>query len=209
MVKDKKKQKQRQLQRRRFSRAQLGRRCCRCCTTLTLRRVAPDLHCYCRIGKKNPRGWIKGNRLCKLPWPQALRSPYTLASSVIYKLFACKQQSQDCEKLDERVCSAPDGKKKKSEREQRCWWWRRRRRCLAWGRRLRSQQTKLARPLAAELLRLSDFFFFFLVLSVWFSQPGAAGRVLPNDDLENVTVMLVYTVVDYAWSDTRGSTHLT
>lgn len=50
-------------------------------------------------------------------------------------------------------------KKRKSERERRWWWWRRR--CLAWGRRLRSQQTKLARPLAAELLRRSDFFFSF------------------------------------------------
>lgn len=37
------------------------------------------------------------------------------------------------------------------------------------------------------------FCFFFLVLSVRFSQRGAAGRVLPNDDLENVTVMLVYS----------------
>lgn len=36
------------------------------------RRVATYLHCYCRIGKKNPSGWIKGSTLCKLPWPEAL-----------------------------------------------------------------------------------------------------------------------------------------
>lgn len=33
--------------------------------------TAPDWHCYGGAGYKNLRGWIIGNTLCKLPWPEA------------------------------------------------------------------------------------------------------------------------------------------
>lgn len=87
----------------------------RCCKNrCSVIRVAPDLHCYCRIGKKNPSGRIKGNTLCKLPWPEALalHTPWHPLS-----FTSCLHASSRAktEKLDERVCSAPGGIKEKEK----------------------------------------------------------------------------------------------
>lgn len=101
-------------------------------------RVAPDLHCYGRIGKKNLRGWIKGNTLCKLPWPEALglHTPWHPLSFTSC-LHASNRAKTVKNWMSESTALLTTTKK------ERCPWWRRR--CLAWGQQLHhSRPTNLA-----------------------------------------------------------------
>lgn len=101
-------------------------------------RVAPDLHCYGRIGKKNLRGWIKGNTLCKLPWPEALglHTPWHPLS-----FTSCLHASNRAKTVKNWMSESTALLTKK--KKERCPWLRRC--CLAWGQQLHhSRPTHLA-----------------------------------------------------------------
>lgn len=117
-------------------------------------RVAPDLHCYGGIGKKNLRGWIKGNTLCKLPWPEAfgLHTPWHPLS-----FTSCLHASNRAKTVKNWMSESTALLRKKKER---CPWLRRC--CLAWGQQLHhSRPTNLACGSLWNFYNIQTFLFLF------------------------------------------------